>query len=430
MKKLKSVLTLSLLFFFAGIITLNAQEEASIEQAVEQLQSDNEVNKRLKISGYVQAQYQSADTAGISSFAGGNFGQNIDNRMSIRRGRVKFAYTFENASAVMQFDITEKGLAIKDAYFNMTDPWTNFFTLTGGVFDRPFGYEISYSSSSRETPERSRLFQTLFPGERDLGAKLTLQAPKTSNWNFLKFDIGLVNGNGVSVETDSYKDFLLRLTSNRLSRDERFSWGIGASFYNGGFAYNTNKIFRLKEENGVKHFVSEDVKKGDKSKRQYFGVETQLGYDWAGGITQIRAEYIGGVQPGFEKSSSSLTAAAAGDVFERNFNGYYVYLVQNILQTPFQAVVKYDVYDPNTAVEKDQIGVAPVTGVSTGSADIKYSTLGFGVNYRFNSNLKILAYYDIVTNETTGKIKTASTLTTLAEDRKDNVFTLRCQYKF
>jgi len=430
MKNLKSTLTLSLLFFFAGNITLNAQEEASIEQTVEQLHSDNEVNKRLKISGYVQAQYQSADTAGISSFAGGIFGQNIDNRMSIRRGRVKFAYTYDNASAVMQFDITEKGLAIKDAYLNFTDPWTNFFTLTGGVFDRPFGYEISYSSSSRETPERSRLFQTLFPGERDLGAKLTLQAPKTSNWNFLKFDIGLINGNGVSVETDSYKDLLLRLTSTRLSGDERFSWGIGASFYNGGFAYNTNKIYRIIEEGGLKYFASQDVKKGDRSKRQYYGFETQLGYDWAGGITQFRAEYIGGIQPGSEKSSSSLTAAASGDVYERNFNGYYVYLVQNILQSPFQAVIKYDVYDPNKEVEKDLIGIIPASGVGTGAADIKYSTIGIGVNYRFNSNLKILAYYDMVTNETSNKLKAASTLTTLSEDRKDNVFTLRCQYKF
>jgi hypothetical protein len=50
--------------------------------------------KKLKISGYVQAQYQKAESDGIESFAGGNFGTGIDNRFSIRRGRVKF--TFDN----------------------------------------------------------------------------------------------------------------------------------------------------------------------------------------------------------------------------------------------------------------------------------------------------------------------------------------------
>lgn len=156
-----------------------------------------------------------------------------------------------------------------------------------------------------------------------------------------------------------------------------------------------------------------------------------MGYDWAGGRRlQLRAEYIGGIQPGSEKSSSSLTAAASGDVYERNFNGYYVYLVQNILQSPFQAVIKYDVYDPNKEVEKDLIGIIPASGVGTGAADIKYSTIGIGVNYRFNSNLKILAYYDMVTNETSNKLKAASTLTTYLKTERIIAFTLRCQYKF
>jgi len=185
MKTNKHLILFSL-FALACIDGTFAQESSEIPLAttVEQLQSDNVVASRLKITGYAQVQYQSADTAGISSMAGGNFGAGIDNRISVRRGRVKFAYTYENALAVMQFDITEKGLGIKDAYLSLTEPWLNTFSLTGGVFDRPFGYEISYSSSSRETPERSRLFQILFPGERDLGAKLTLQAPKISRWNF------------------------------------------------------------------------------------------------------------------------------------------------------------------------------------------------------------------------------------------------------
>lgn len=414
----------------SNIIKAQETEEDLLPGLVEQLHSDNEVAKRLKISGYVQVQYQSADTAGNSSMAGGNFGSGIDNRFSVRRGRVKFAYTFENALAVMQFDITEKGLGIKDAYLSLTDPLLNTFSLTGGVFDRPFGYEISYSSSSRETPERSRLFQTLFPGERDLGAKLTIQAPKTSRWNFLKLDLGLINGNGTNVETDSYKDFIAHLSSTRSNSSETFKWGIGASYYLGGYAMSTTKSYSMNDVEGIEVFTSETVNKGGKSNRNYYGVDGQMSYDWLPGITQVRAEYITGNQPGLEKSTSSLTALATGDVYNRDFSGYYVYLIQNIMQSPFQAVIKYDVYDPNIAIAGEDIGKVASSGIKTGSADIKYSTLGLGLNYRFNSNLKIMAYYDIVKNETTSNIATSSTLTDLSNDRNDNVFTLRFQYKF
>ena len=399
-------------------------------QDVEQLKEDNALAKKIKISGYVQMQYQKADTAGISSFAGGNFASGVDNRMTVRRGRVKFAYDNEGTRAVMQLDITEKGVGIKDAYFSVTEPWMNAVSLTGGVFDRPFGYEISYSSNLRETPERSRIFQTLFPGERDLGVRLTIQAPKTSNWNFLKLDLGIFNGNGIAVETDSYKDFIGHLCATKTSSDEKMVWGLGTSYYDGGFATKTDKNYSIEEVNGVKAFSASNNSRGDKSKRQYFGLDGQFSYDWSAGITQIRAEYLTGTQPGFASSSSSLTAAANGDVFNRKFNGFYVYLIQNILETPLQAVVKYDVYDPNTEVSGNEIGLSASGAIETNAADVKYSTLGVGLNYRFNSNIKLMAYYDMVANEKTSNIVSSSNLSNISNDIKDNVFTLRMQYKF
>ncbi|MDD4921865.1 MAG: porin [Bacteroidales bacterium] len=431
MKILKKVFVASL-FTVVAFGNASAQENAGTVsyQDVEQLQADNAVAKKLKISGYVQMQYQKADTAGISSFAGGNFASGVDNRMLIRRGRVKFAYDNEGSQAVMQFDITEKGLGIKDAYVSVTDPLIKVFSLTGGVFDRPFGYEISYSSSTRETPERSRIFQTLFPGERDLGARLTIQAPKTSSWNFLRLELGLFNGNGIAVETDSYKDFIGHLSATKTSSNEKMVWGIGASMYKGGFAKTADKTYSINEVDGVKVFTASNNKIGDKSNRHYFGVDGQFSYDWALGITQVRAEYLTGTQPGLASSSSSLTAAASGNVFNRKFNGYYVYFIQNILQTPLQAVVKYDVYDPNTEVAGNEIGETATGALATNATDAKFSTLGLGLNYRFNSNVKIMAYYDIVANEKIANLAKPSTLTDLSRDRKDNVFTLRMQYKF
>ncbi len=436
---MKKNVTKSLLSLLGLLLTLNlfAQEAAPqsaniLQTDFELLQSDNELAKRLKISGYIQAQFQSADTAGVVTMAGGNFGGSIDNRMLIRRGRLKFAYEYDNAQGVLQFDLTEKGMALKDAYISYLDPWMNYFRLTSGVFDRPFGYEISYSSSARETPERSRIFQTLFPGERDLGAKLTLQAPKTSNWNFIKLDLGLFNGNGIAVETDRYKDFIGHLAVAKTSIDERMKWGVGASYYTGGFASASAKSYSLKEVGGVNVYMPSTVKVGDKTHREYIGMDGQLSYDWFGGISQIRGEYLFGSQPGSSSSSTSLTAASSGDIYNRKFNGWYVYFIQNILETPIQFVVKYDFYDPNTGVSGNQIGATSVDAASkaTGAADIAYSTLGLGFNVRLNTQMKLMAYYDIVRNETTSRIATTSTLSDLSHDRKDNVFTLRLQYKF
>jgi hypothetical protein len=207
-------------------------------------------------------------------------------------------------------------------------------------------------------------------------------------------------------------------------------WGLGASFYTGGYATATTNSYVMTEVNGTQVFTPVTIKKGDRAQRDYLGFDGQFSYDWAPGISQVRVEYLTGKQPGVAKSSSSLTGVASADVYNRSFNGYYVYFIQNILESPFQAVVKYDVYDPNKAVSGNEIGQTAPGAVATGSADIKYSTIGVGLNYRFNSNTKIMAYYDIVNNETSSNLAEASTLTDLSGNRKDNVFTLRFQYKF
>ena len=216
---LKQNLTLRLLSFviFAAPLLSFGQETqpGDLNQAVdtlntkiENVKSDLDLLKKLKISGYIQAQWQLADSAGqLSPFSAGNFPKNSDNRFMIRRGRVKFAYEGKLTQFVLQIDATEKGVSLKDAYLNFKDPWLQMFTVQAGVFNRPFGYEIAYSSSLRESPERSRVMQTLFPGERDLGAMLTIQPRKDSRYNFIRLNAAILAGNGIAPETDSHKDF-------------------------------------------------------------------------------------------------------------------------------------------------------------------------------------------------------------------------------
>lgn len=375
-------------------------------------------------------QYQRADTAGVASMAGGNFATGVDNRFAIRRGRLKVAYTHDWTAAVLQVDMTEKGLALKDAYLSLTEPWLKVFSLTGGVFDRPFGYEISYSSSKRETPERSRLFQTLFPGERDLGVRMRVKGRSDTRLEGLQFDLGVINGNGINVETDGYKDVVAHLSMSRKAFSDKLSWGLGASAYLGGPAHTSTLMYTMQERDGIPVFVSETVVKGSQATRRYLGVDAQLALDWSPGRSQLRVELLEGQQPGLANASTSLTGVAAGPLYIRPFSGFYLYYIQQILTSPWQFVWRWDVYDPNTAVAGNAIGRPVTNGARTGQADIGYATMGWGLNYQLTDRVKLTAYYDWVTNETTVALPHASTLTDYANDRQDNVFTLRMQYQF
>ncbi len=441
--------------FLAGMETYSQEfsETDTIPTVLERINSDLSSMKKLKISGYLQSQVQFADTAGIESYAGGNFSSGFDNRIGIRRGRVKFGYTNDLSMYVLQIDATEKGISLKDAYLQFTDPVIETFTFTGGVFDRPFGYEISYSSSLRESPERSRLFQTLFPGERDLGGKITIQPPKHSRYNFIKFEGGVFNGTGPTVtDFDNYKDIISHLSFNRSFLTERLNIGFGCSYYNGGWRQGTNYRYLITDvmqpDNSYIRGFSQDSTHGNirsRVRREYKGLDIQITFQSSLGITVLRGEYITGRQPSTAKSSVSPSAqpventiyrvngttatpyTAFSDAYLRDFEGGYIYFVHNIMQTKHQVVAKYDWYDPNTRIARDQIGVK---NSKTGAADIMYTTIGLGWIYRWNSNVKLMAYYDRVTNETTKYIYHGSTLKALSRDRNDNVLTFRVQYKF
>ena len=415
------------------------QRITDLEVEHDNTKTDIDLIKRLKITGYIQAQWQLADTAGaVTPYSGGAFPIATDNRFAIRRGRIKFAYENELSNFVLQIDATEKGVTLKDAYIAVKEPWAQFVTLTAGVFNRPFGHEISYSSSTRESPERARIFQNLFPGERDLGAMITLQQKKGSRFDFIKLDAGLFTGNGINSEFDTKKDFIGHLYFTKANIAETFKFGGGISYYNGGVYQGTKYVYTPGEVIDVTQpglVDSTATNKSEFAKRQYLGFDAQVSVQTPIGITSIRAEYITGQQPGAKSVNASISTGTiiSYDTYIRNVSGGYIYIIQGIGQTKNQLVLKYDWLDPNTKVSGTDIVAKSSAGKNTGlgTADIKYTTLGFGWNYRFNSQVKLMAYYEIVKNENTGlsPVGLNRTLDT-SKDLKDNVFTLRLQYKF
>lgn len=389
-----------------------------MNETILDLKSTVDELKKIKLSGYIQSQYQSIENDGASSFSGGNFSAGLHNRFLVRRGRLKAVYENKNSQYVLQIDATEKGLGLKDAYVYVKEPYLNIFAIKGGVFDRPFGFEISYSSSSRETPERSRLFQTLFPGERDLGLSLEI-TPTASFFNHFNFKGGFFAGNGINSETDNQKDFIGRFGFSIPFYEENFAIDGGISAYYGKVKLASGKYIYSVDSPSQPQKDSANIGWAD---RNYIGFDIQLFYDLPilGGFS-LRGEYISGKQPGSSTSSSSPTSLQAGDIYLRNFYGYYINFIQNI-GIKNQFVIKYDVYDPNSKVSADEVGKN--ISAKLNASDLKYSTLGIGLVHHFDSNVKFTFYYEQVKNET------STNLVGYNDDLKDNVFTFRIQYKF
>lgn len=399
--------TAFILFFLCLFLLAKAQEKP------------NTWMDKITLSGYIQGQYQYGQEEASLRIGGENENpEKSFSRIGIRRGRVKLIYEEGVASGVFQIDLTEKGIAFKDVYINVKDPWFKTNALRAGIFDRPFGYEIAYSSSRRESPERSTVFQTLFPEERDLGGMLVLQAKESSPLHFLKLEGGWFAGNGIKQETDSKKDFIGHLSAKKNIGDS-FAFGLGASLYNGFVYQGTANVYSMQDDGFVLHSHATNV--GQFAKREYYGFDARTSLVTAWGEMQIRAEYVFGKQPGtaLNTKSPNYSALPATDTYIRNFQGGYLFLIQEIGESPFAAVVKYDWYDPNTKVAGDQIGLK-----GTSKTDLAQSTWGVGALWEIHKAVRLQAYYEFNTNEKTAAIEGKN------ENVKDDVFTLRLQYKF
>lgn len=427
--------------FFICASILNAQEEVELtpieklEQTTENLGNAISKLQKLKISGYIQTQYQYGETdADGINFKLANRANAYDQselqsfgHFGVRRGRIKFTYETGIVQGVFQPDFTEKGLSFKDVYLSIKDPWFGTMSIKSGIFDRPFGHEIAYSSSTRESPERSRIIQTLFPDERDLGTMLTLQASKTSEWNFLKLEGGIFAGNGIRAQYANNFDFIGHLSATKTFDELALSISGGISTYMGGTISTNDSLYKMQ---GNVFVLDNTNNKGKNNIRQYFGADIQFSImTELLGLTQLRAEYIMGEHSGDKAGAYDfkLTAVPTSPVYMRNISGGYVIFTQDLSTTPFTLIAKYDWYDPNTDITGNDIA---------NKGEITMNNIGCGLMWRINSNLRLTAYYDIVSNETTNKLtdtKDESGVITkygYEQNRKDNVLTLRLQYKF
>lgn len=392
----------------------------------------------IRISGYMQPQYQIASEKGASSYSGGDFAPQSSNRFMLRRGRLRFDYALtdnENRNRlqfVFQFDGTERGVFIRDFWGRYWENKLELLALTTGMFARPFGFEINYSSADRESPERGRMSQTLMRTERDLGLMASIENRRKSSrsWKFFRIDAGLFNGQGLTApgEFDDFKDFIGQLMIKPQKLGEKLTIGGGVSALLGGLVQTSAYTYRMQEKNNILQFVPDSITTtpGAKLPRKYYGINTQLKYKTAWGFTEVRGECWTGTQTANQYSTATpdeLTVLANGKFapfYIRPFNGGFFYFLQHIASPKHQIVLKYDWYDPNTKVSGLALGAV---GSNFTGADVRYQTWGAGYVHQFDEHLKLVLYYEWVKNELT-------LLQGYTSDKSDNILTLRAQFRF
>jgi hypothetical protein len=315
--------------------------------------------------------------------------------------------------------------------------------LTIGSQDRPFGYEVGYSSSMLESPERSRIIGNLFPKEKDLGAMLEF-AQEEGPLSFLNVKAGVFNGmTNILNENDDNKDIIGRLGVKLPFQDIGLDVDGGFSGYSGKVTDNdSNKTtggtaYTL--DAGSHSWIAATGQKGKTFDRQYFGGDLQLFYATPViGGTCLKGEYIQGKQPttstgaDFYNDADPKTAAVVAPLYNREFAGYYVYFIQNIDPASLQLVVKYDSWDPNT-----KVNAADFTNTTTtlNAGDIAYTTIGFGLLYYvpWASNIRCMLFYEMPKNEKLTNV-TSGSLAKYAVNNTSgtnlNLLTFRVQVKF
>lgn len=451
-----------------------------VEERVAVNESDLSKLNKIKFSGYIQAQYEHYENPLTYP----------SNSIFLRRARLKTAYQpADGVTFVLQSDFLPSGFALKDAYVVLNDRWTKNFSLWVGQFNRP-NYEVEYSSSQREVPERSRVIRALYPGERALGAKLEFAPAKFP----LKLQLALLNGNdnltynagGTSTNVtnkdyDNFKDVMARATYG-FKLGNFGGLDLGAHMYSGSVKSNVDSLIESD------YTFDKTVKVGDALRRNWFGAEFQLFADVLGGAS-LKGEFITGstCTPGFQSKTTTTTqgtpvlindtltlstTVATTTTYipnqKTNFMGYYLYFIKNVGKKN-QFAFRYDFYDPNTKISGDEVGLkkydksyasAPV--VTTASShegnqtilnkrtvtntvtnklassknDLAYTTLTFAWLYYFDESIRITLAYEMPMNEKTANLKDVLPINGISKtnEYKDvfsqNTLTLRIQAKF
>ena len=380
----------------------------------------------LKISGYLQAQYEGHQDSEDQLQQGGALLN--QNRFVLRRARFKVARDWQYGGVMLELDAnTVKGPAIVVQHAEVSLAYRNrdqspLAQVTLGVFDNPFGREVVESPRERPFMERSFASREFFPAEPDLGVRMSGQVA------WFRYAVAVVNGQPLGDRTgfilqdpNSHKDVLGRVgVAVDLPSQLHLTGGVsvldGKGFHPGTDATKNTVIWKdnisedgtiqipeLVGSTGVAATPSQNFN------RWLLGADLGLELSSSLGSTHLFGELS--VGSNMDRNVFIADPVTTG-LDEREF-GYYVALYHEFSSGPI-AGFRFDQYNPNSDFLDSQKGkLIPVTETVT-----TYSPL---IGFQVPHHARLIAQYDIV-RDSLGR-----DIAGVPVDKKNNVITLRLQ---
>ena len=296
----------------------------------------------FEMTGYTQVRYQFQQQVGkIDGF-------------DIRRARLDFQGNVNRYFSYRLLTDFAGSPKIIDAFALIKIK--DYLSFTIGEAKIPLSLENQVADRQLELPDRSQVVEALIgrstdvignQNGRDIGVQAGGSLWKYANRFLFDYQIGLFNGAGMNVaDNNNNKDLSGRLVAHPLK-----ALSIGSSFYSGTGFYGT--------PNAVNH------------NRNRTGLE--LNYE--NHRLLVRSEYIKGKDGAVNRS------------------GWYAETGYFIIPSKFQLILKYDTYDPNTAVSKNATTDYVIAGTC-----------------HFNHWSKIQAAFTLVQKEANSKTNNTGTI--------------------
>ncbi|HKP63742.1 MAG TPA: porin [Polyangiales bacterium] len=314
------------------------------------------------LSGFVQAQYEWHQDSSDQQLQGGAL-LNRD-RFVLRRARARVTRDWEWGQAQLEIDgNTTRGPAIRiqkaevSVLYGRSEDKDQppIVQLTLGQFDLPFGFEMTYSSKSRWFMERSQVSRALWPGEPDVGVRLS------GGYGVLRYSLALTNGeplderSGLGLQDpNSNKDITARFgAQSKISQNfvlaGGVSWNQGKGYHAGTDAVKNTVNWRDLNENGsvdqgeLFGSPATQATPAENYTRWAVGADLQFLMHTKLGWTMLYGELVLGenMDRGLLIADPVTTGSDIGEL------GYYVGLTQEL--SKFAAVgFRFDVYNPNS----------------------------------------------------------------------------------
>jgi hypothetical protein len=334
----------------------------------------------VSLYGYLQADYQLRQSSEDQLDASGQ-ALNQD-RFLIRRARLGATMDRRYGEGRIEVDgNTVNGPAFRLSDVEASVKWPGSGDVappvvmgTMGLFRIPFGREVPQDDRYRLFMERSTAARALFPGEADLGARLS------GGWQFIRYALAVMNGQPLGsgafagLDPNHQKDILGRVGVEQLLDKVDFAGGLsglrGTGFHPGALASKPTLQWNDSNESGsidqgeINPTPGISAAPSSNFTRLAFGADLAVSVRFSPILkTSLAAEFYLA-----NDLDQAVYPADPNGVAGRSYRelGYYVALIQEFGR--WRLGVRYDYYNP----DQDSNEIAKGNPVPTNAS---YATL-------------------------------------------------------